>query len=109
MAKQKKYTEQWYTQFAISEAIIFHQLREHLFKKKFIDSNTKYATLKYCAMNTLFEFADEIIPDYAFEAEDLVELIDKFDKLKQKFEGRLRLLSKAQTEITEKVMENIES
>lgn len=109
MASKKKYTEQWYTQFATAEALIFHQLREFLFKNKLTDSNTKYACLKYCAMNTLFEYADEIIPDYTFEAEDLVELIDKFDKLKKKFEDRLRLLSQTQAELTEKVLDEIES
>ncbi len=107
MAK-KQYTQQWVTRLNNAESVIMHNLREYLFKNKLIDSDTKYGLMKYCALSTLFEFADEVIPDFVYDADDLLELIEKHDSLKTKFEHRLKLLQEVKSEREEKIQEDAE-
>lgn len=100
----KKYGEQWVTRLSTEESLIIHKFREYLFEKGYIDSNRKYPTIKFCVLNTLFEFADEIIPDFTYQPEELVELIDKHEKLAGKFRERLKIISKVNEEKEKEVI-----
>jgi len=108
MAK-KVYTQQWVTRLNNSESVILHNLREYLFKTKVIDSDTKYGVMKFCVMNTMFQYADKIIPDFKYEADDLLELIEKHDILKSEFTDKLKALQEVQSERKEKELEDADS
>ncbi len=85
-----KYSRQYVTGFSLHFDIILKKLIDHLFEKEIIDSDTKWTFTQYCILRTLFDYADEVIKDFQYTPEQLTTLIEEHDKLKKKFEKKLK-------------------
>lgn len=92
-SKNKKKYIQWYTRFTEEEDLIMHKLRKYLFEKEITDSKHKYTFIKYCCLNTLWDYADEIIDNFTYTEEELVELAEKHKKLSEKYTEMLGVIT----------------
>jgi len=105
MGNPNKYTIMWVTRFNKIEDLTMHKLREYFYNEGVIATNTKYAALKHCAISMLYDNMIEINPDFIYTIDDLMELIERHTKLRDKFETLLNALAGKKEEKTEVVGE----
>ena len=85
-----KYSRQYVTGFSLHYDIILKKLIDHLFEKEIIDSDTKWTFTQYCILRTLFDYADEVVKGFQYTPEQLTALIEEHERLKNKFERKLK-------------------
>lgn len=96
---------QYNAAFNLSYDIILLQLAEHFYQNGTIESPSKYRLANFSILRTLFDYVDEVIEDYPYTKEQLVQLIDEHDTLKTKFEQKLLALAgETQRKIDEAVI-----
>lgn len=107
MPDTNKYTVLWYARFNHAEDIALHKLREWAFSKDFIEKNTKYGILKFLVMNTFYDYIGDAEKKWIYSEEELIELIDSHNKLKEKFEAMLKGILEAKESRREEIIDAI--
>ena len=108
--KEEKKTEmsQYNASFNLHYDTILQQLAEHFYQNGTTESDSKYGIAHFSILRTLFDYIDEVVEDFEYTPEQLVQLIDEHDKLKNKFEQKLLHVSEKSQEKIEEVIFNIE-
>ncbi len=107
--EKKIQMSQYNAAFNMNYDKILLQLIEHFYQNGTIESDSKYGLANYSILRTLFDHIDEIVPDFQYTPEQLLQLIDEHDKLKTKFEQKLVAITGETEEKVEKVIAEIES
>ena len=107
--EKKIQMSQYNAAFNMNYDKILLQLIEHFYQNGTIESDSKYGLANYSILRTLFDYIDEIVPDFQYTPEQLLQLIDEHDKLKIKFEQKLVAMQGETEEKVEKVIVEIES
>jgi len=100
---------QYNAAFNANYDVVLLQLVDHFYQNGTIDSDSKYGLANYSILRTLFDYVDEVIPDFQYTPEQLLKLIDEHDKLKTKFEQKLFTIAGETEGKIEKVIAEIES
>jgi hypothetical protein len=100
---------QYNAAFNANYDVILLQLVDHFYQNGTIESDSKYGLANYSILRTLFDYVDEVIPDFQYTPEQLLQLIDEHDKLRTKFEQKLLAIAGETEGKIEKVIANIES
>ncbi len=107
--EKKIQMSQYNAAFNMNYDKILLQLIEHFYQNGTIESDSKYGLANFSILRTLFDYIDEIVPDFQYTPEQLLQLIDEHDKLKTKFEQKLVAMQGETEEKVEKVIVEIES
>lgn len=106
--KIKVKMSQYNAAFNLSYDAVLLQLAEHFYQNDTIESPSKYGIANFSILRTLFDYVDEVIEDWEYTPEQLVQLIDEHDKLKNKFEQKLLALAGETQEKIDETVANIE-
>lgn len=104
---KKEEMSQYNASFSMHYDVILRKLITYFYEKGIIDSDSKYGLAMFSILRTLFDYVDEVIPDYSYTPEQLVALIEKHETFKNKFEQKLLALVEQKDEKIEKVMSEI--
>ena len=83
-------------------------LAEYFYQNEIIASNSKYGLANFSILRTLFDYIGEVVPNYEYTPEQLVDLIEEHGRLKTKFEQKLIALSQESQEKLNETVASIE-
>ena len=107
--EEKIQMSQYNAAFNMHYDVILLDLAKYFYQNETILSPSKYGLANFSILRTLFDYVDEVVEDYPYTPEQLVQLIDEHDMLKTKFEQKLIALAGEKQEKIGKAVAEIES
>jgi hypothetical protein len=87
--------------------IIFQKLIDYLFANGEVDKDSKWTLTKYALFRLLYDYADEVINNFTYTPEQLIELIEYHEDKVEKFKKHLKRLASSKKEVTEQLLKDI--
>jgi len=99
---------QYVGSFTLYYDVILHKLIDYLFENQIIEADSKYTFTQFCILRTLFDFASDVVNDFQYTPEQLVDLIDSHKKMTRKFESMLKKMIEEKDAMTNEVLSELE-
>lgn len=105
--KGAKNKNQYVAGFSDSYDFILIQLKDFFFNKGFTKKSGKWTFTKFCILCQLYDYADEIVKDFKYTPEQLLELINHHQERTEKFEKILTIMASEKQAKQDKILSKV--